>query len=475
MGVPKWRPPPVEQPSSPPRKRPRLRSFASSISRRPGSRNLRLLHNMRIGSQQSQLLRQYSDTAPVPVQDVTHASSVGPSTTPTGPSSSGSTELLQENSEMMGSVRDNEYERDLEARYSPPLYRHSPSPPSRRRRHSNQESEQAGASESDMAPSDISRYSFQPFSVSNPFRPYHTTLRRHNAIRNLRSMLQPTRNSNAPPYHNQAWTSSLNLPQIADSLPDIGTDCDDVSESVSRTERIREISAHVQALNRMVDGERSDGQETSSTLSASASLSAGAQRASTTGSLITQAHQERVEAASPRMAWLLQRSRSSGQLPKLEEPQDQLINSTSNENEQEEEEIEEEEEAEEEGEGNEEDSVRPLTRSTSFSSSTSRRSQRTVHFTNPLSDTLGASANSEEALLSDDDEGSRFTSRVGTPPPPALLRTMPTFMVLPDFETALAQADLDGIEIENGEEVAEVEDFDAEEDFDATEDLDLEF
>lgn len=462
MGVPKWRPPPVERPSSPPRKRPRLRSFASSISRRPGSRNLRLLHNMRIGSHQNQFLRSSSDSVQDAVQ--THASSAGPSTTPTGPSSSGSTESLQENSEMLGSVRDNEYERDLEARYSPPLYRHSPTPTSRRR-DSNQESEQAAPSASET-PSNDSGYYLEPLYVSNPFRPYHTTLRRHNAIRNLRSMLQPTRNSNAPPYHNQAWTSSLDLPQIADSLPDLGADCDDVSENVSRTERIREISAHVQALNRMVEGEQSNGQENPSSLTTSTAFRAGAQRAAPAGPLITQTNQERVEAASPRMAWLLQRSRSSGQLPKLEEPQEHLITIASNENEQEEEEEEEEVE----------DGVRPLTRSTSFSSSTSRRSQRTVHFTNPLSDTLGANTNSEEAVLSDgDDEGSRFTSRVGTPPPAALLRTMPTFMVLPDFEAALAQADLDGVEIEDADEVAEVDEVDAEVDFDASEDLDLEF
>lgn len=102
-------------------------------------------------------------------------------------------------------------------------------------------------------------------------------------------------------------------------------------------------------------------------------------------------------------------------------------------------------EGEEEGDGdnNEEDdpeyepsSGAPLTRSTSFSSSTSRRSLRQVHFTNPVSDTLGnvdgnplfgdlGRSNSQTLVDEEEDNhGSRFTPRAGTPPPDVVFREM---------------------------------------------------
>lgn len=102
-------------------------------------------------------------------------------------------------------------------------------------------------------------------------------------------------------------------------------------------------------------------------------------------------------------------------------------------------------EGEEEGDGdnNEDDdpeyapsSAAPLTRSTSFSSSTSRRSLRQVHFTNPVSDTLGnvdwnplfddRESSTPDALMDEDEDNhsSRFTPRAGTPPPIVVFREM---------------------------------------------------
>lgn len=93
MGVPKWRPPPEEPPSSPPRKRPRIQ-FVTPITRRAGSRNLRRLDNARYSS----------STNPITRRNIR--------TTNTSEQSGPSNEL--------GSIRDNQYERELEAIYTPP-------------------------------------------------------------------------------------------------------------------------------------------------------------------------------------------------------------------------------------------------------------------------------------------------------------------------------------------------------------------
>lgn len=249
-------------------------------------------------------------------------------------------------------------------------------------------------------------------------------------------MLQPIRNSDSsiPTYYNRAWTSSVNLPQIAYSLSNV--DLQDPGEEqrpqqnprqqqqpqqehqqqtdqyenrqlssalseYAQSLTMQEVSAQVRAIDRMISNHTSDqtsdsffDQQLQPREGASSGLSTFtsrfsallAERAGIGSSQRSASGRLQAIGTSPRMAWLARKEHSSGILPEASSNATGVSDDLKHE--KLEETAGEQDEKEEEGE-EDECSLRPITRSTSFSSSTSRRSQRQVHFTNPVSDTVG--------------------------------------------------------------------------------------
>lgn len=379
MGVPKWRPPPSEPPSSPPRKRPRLQAPSGllNIVRRQDSQNFRYLHGLpSFGS------RRPTHSRPAPI--------AGPSRA-TGPPPP-----LPQDAEL-GSERDNQYERELEARYtplSPSLHPASPPPPPSDRSLAVAEQENEHGLHGPTYPQFRAGHSQTDWLRP----PYHTTLRRHNAIRNLRRMLQPTSQNEVMPYHNQAWTSSFHLPQVAQSQASLSSAQESSNEAQSRSRELEETvgasSAHPEFSQRLGVAPTDD--------------SFPSTRSANQPPLRLMSMAE-----SSRMAWLVGKSHSTGLVPNAAR-KDHDAEQPEKANEIEECKDSENQDAVAENSDDEEDSVRPITRSTSFSSSRSRRS---VHFTNPVSDSHeGAESDSSSEIAIGDDDRSSFTPRAGTPP-----------------------------------------------------------
>lgn len=520
MGVPKWQIPSEQSTVTPPRKRARLQSTVPSISRRAGSRDLRTLHAMRAGSSNASNSRRgpflWPPLPALPAGSSNEAATERPST--------GDTEVI----EFMGTARENEYERELEARQRRPpasSQRQQGEPSTSAMNGTDTRDEEATGDYSTGGPWNDPRFWRETRSVpyTNTFRPYHTTLSRHNAIRNLRRMLQPTSRISGTvtdtPYHNRAWTSSVNLPQIAhgqssfelsdyerprredngdnsnsnsndnDNNNNSNSNAGNVSESmrIDRLQRMTDISAHAQAFDRMIEGNlqpfassalfrsilgehfrtRVEANSRGQSQNHVASLLSGSDAATSIqeGGNSSSSQRLQAEAVSPRLAWLARKSHSSGLVPNArEEASDEEAEAAEGEgNEQGELNEDGDEEEEETGAEEDENCFRPITRSTSFSSSTSRRSQRTVHFTNPVSDAETAGVGDQDVDEDDDGEMMTFTIRAATPPPPVLMRntSVPPFMMLPEI--------IDGLEIDDMEEIdgEDLEEVDAEEDVDA--------